>query len=199
MQQDGDQHIGDMPKLWTDTVEGHRHAVRAAILDAVAALVAEIGFSGLSMTGVAERAGVTRATLYKYFPDTEVLLRAWHERQVSEHLAGLERVRSETTGTGRQLEAVLEAYALMIYDRPGHDFPQADLHRGPHMGHAHQYLEAFIAGLIRADVREKAADLAMDPADLARYCIQAISSARSLSSRDAIPNLVSVTVKGLYT
>ena len=188
-----------MPKLWTDTVEGHRHAVRTAVLDAVAALVAETGFSGVTMTGVAERAGVTRATLYKYFPDVEALLRAWHERQVSDHLGELESVRSETAGTGRQLQAVLEAYALMIYDRPSHDVQHADLHRGSHMGQAHQYLEAFIAGLIRADVQEKDAELAMDPADLARYCIQAISSARSLSSRDAVPNLVSVTVRGLYT
>ena len=188
-----------MPKLWTDTVEKHRHAVRAAALDAVAALIAEAGFAGASMTRVAERAGVTRATLYKYFPDVEALLGAWHERQVGEHLAALETIRRETAGTGRQFQSVLEAYALMIYDRPGHDASPQALHRGAHIDHAHEYLEAFIADLIRTDVQDKAADLAMDPADLARYCIQAIGSAPSLSSRDAVPNLVSVTIRGMYT
>lgn len=188
-----------MPKLWTDTVEGHRHAVRAAVLDAVAALVAETGFSGVSMTRVAEYAGVTRATLYKYFPDVESLLAAWHERQVREHLAGLERIRRETAGTGRQLQAVLEAYALMIHDRPGHDASAPALRQGPHIDHAHQHLEGFIADLIRADAQEKATDLAMDPADLARYCIKALSSAGLLSSRDAVPSLVAVTVRGIST
>lgn len=192
------QYIGGMPKLWTDTVEGHRHAVRAAVLDAVAALVAEAGFSGVSMTRVAEHAGVTRATLYKYFPDVETLLAAWHARQVGEHLTALEKIRSDAAGTGRQLQAVLEAYALMLYDRPGHDAPAPALHRGTHMDHAHEYLEAFIADLIRTDVQEKGVDAAMSPVDLSRYCIQAIGSARSLSSRDAVPGLVSVTVRGIY-
>ncbi|NJC22675.1 AcrR family transcriptional regulator [Arthrobacter pigmenti] len=188
-----------MPKLWTETVEGHRHAVRTAVLDAVAALVAETGFSGVSMTRVAGYAGVTRATLYKYFPDVESLLAAWHERQVREHLAGLEGIGRETAGTGRQLQAVLEAYALMIYDRPGHDTSTPVLHQGSHIDHAHQHLEAFIADLIRADAQEKAADLAMDPTDLARYCIKALSSAGSLSSRGAVSSLVAVTVRGLHT
>ncbi|WP_299168264.1 TetR/AcrR family transcriptional regulator [uncultured Arthrobacter sp.] len=188
-----------MPKLWTDTVEGHRHAVRAAVLDAVAVLIAEAGFSGVSMTRVADHAGVTRATLYKYFPDVETLLAAWHERQVGEHLAGLDKIRSEAAGTGRPLQAVLEAYALIVYDRPSHDASAPALHRATHIDHAHQHLEAFIADLIRADAQESAADLAMDPADLARYCIEALSSARSLSSRDAVPCLVAVTVRGIYT
>lgn len=187
-----------MPKLWTDTVEGHRHAVRAAVLDAVAALIAEAGFSGVSMTRVAEHAGVTRATLYKYFPDVETLLAAWHERQISEHLSALEKIRCDTAGTGRQLQAVLEAYALMIYDRPGHDASAPALHRGSHIDHAHHHLEAFIADLIRTDAQEKAVDPAMNPVDLARYCIQAIGSARSLSARNAVPSLVSVTVRGIY-
>ncbi|WP_299169068.1 TetR/AcrR family transcriptional regulator [uncultured Arthrobacter sp.] len=188
-----------MPKLWTKTVEAHRLAVRTAALDAVALLIAQDGFAGVSMTRVAEQAGITRATLYKYFPDVEALLGAWHERQVSEHLAGLERVRRETAGPGRPLQAVLEAYALMIYDRSAHDSSPPALHRGSHVDHAHLHLEAFIADLIRADAQERAADLAMEPSDLARYCIQAVGSARSLSSRDAVPSLVSVTVRGIYT
>ncbi len=35
---------------------------------------------------IAEEAGIGRATLYKYFSDAEVLLLAWHERQISAHL-----------------------------------------------------------------------------------------------------------------
>ncbi|WP_026041042.1 TetR/AcrR family transcriptional regulator [Arthrobacter sp. TB 23] len=187
-----------MPKLWTNTAQEHRHAVRAAALDAAAALIAEIGIRGVSMTRVAERAGITRATLYKYFPDVEVLLGAWHKRQISEHLAALEKIRSETAGTGRQLQAVLEAYALMLFDKQVHDASSPALHHGTHIDHAHKHLEAFIADLIRADLPDGAADVAMDPADLARYCIHAVGAANSLSSRDTVPVLVELTVSGIY-
>lgn len=187
-----------MPKLWTNTVEEHRRAVRVAALDAAASLIREAGFAGVSMTRVAGRAGITRATLYKYFPDVEALLSEWHKRQVSEHLAVLEKVRQETVGTGRQLQAVLEAYALMLYDRQAHDSSPPALHRSAHVDHAHHYLEAFIADLIRADVQDRTAEVSMNPTDLARYCIHAMGATSSLSSRDAVPVLVDVTVQGIY-
>ncbi|MGA8586204.1 MAG: TetR/AcrR family transcriptional regulator, partial [Roseiarcus sp.] len=66
---------------------------------------------------VATGAGIGRATLYKYFPDVETILVAWHERQVSGHLEHLARIRDQAS-PGRRLEAVLEAYALMTHDRP---------------------------------------------------------------------------------
>ena len=40
------------------------------------------------MSQIAEQTGIGRATLYKYFPDVEAILLAWHERQVTGHLAG---------------------------------------------------------------------------------------------------------------
>ena len=47
-----------MPKLWTDTIDTHRQAVRNATLDATEALVAERGLLSLTMSQVAERAGI---------------------------------------------------------------------------------------------------------------------------------------------
>jgi AcrR family transcriptional regulator len=41
----------------------------------------------------AEASGIGRATLYKYFPDVESILRAWHERQVGAHLHQLHAAR----------------------------------------------------------------------------------------------------------
>jgi AcrR family transcriptional regulator len=37
------------------------------------------------MSQIAAETGIGRATLYKYFPDVEAILVAWHERQVAEH------------------------------------------------------------------------------------------------------------------
>ena len=129
-----------MPKLWTDTVEEHRRAVRDAALDAAAKLVAAHGLASVTMSKIAAETGIGRATLYKYFPDVESVLIAWHERQVGAHLEELARVRDQAGGPGQRLEAVLQAYALMIRDRPhGTDLP-ALLHRGGHIGRAHQQL-----------------------------------------------------------
>lgn len=69
-----------MPRLWNETIESHRHAVRDAALDATAALVAEHGPLSVTMSAIAERTGVGRATVYKYFPDVESIMLAWHER-----------------------------------------------------------------------------------------------------------------------
>ena len=62
---------------------------REAILDATAALVAEHGLTGVTMSQIARDTGIGRATLYKYFPDVESILHAWHQRQIDGHLKDL--------------------------------------------------------------------------------------------------------------
>ncbi len=76
-----------MPRLWTETIQTHRNQVRDAILDTMAALVEEQGLLQVTMSQIAEQAGIGRATLYKYFPDIESILLAWHDRQITAHLA----------------------------------------------------------------------------------------------------------------
>src|SRR3954451_13920639 len=100
-----------MPRLWTDTIVEHRRSVHAAILSATARLVGERGLSAVTMSEVAERAGIGRATLYKYFPDVASILTAWHEQQIGDHLQHLAAVRDHTDGAGGQLAAVVIAYA----------------------------------------------------------------------------------------
>jgi AcrR family transcriptional regulator len=60
---------------------------RRAILEAVAAEIAEIGLTGFSIQGVADRAGVTHRTVYNYFPTREALNDAFAEH-VEAGLAG---------------------------------------------------------------------------------------------------------------
>src|SRR3954447_15586969 len=67
----------DVPKLWEQTVVEHRRAVGDAILDAASALAEQQGPRAMTMSQVAERAGIGRATLYKYFPDVDAILLAW--------------------------------------------------------------------------------------------------------------------------
>jgi AcrR family transcriptional regulator len=70
-----------MPKIWAGTIENHRQQVHDAILTATAELIAERGPMSVAMSAIAERAGVGRATLYKYFPDVDAVLMAWHHRE----------------------------------------------------------------------------------------------------------------------
>src|SRR6185312_2766961 len=102
-----------VPKLWNDTIDAHRRAVRDATIDTTATLVTKHGLRGVTMSQIAEQAGIGRATLYKYFPDVEAILLAWHERQVGEHLAQLAAISEQHEDPAGRLHAVLTAYAFI--------------------------------------------------------------------------------------
>ena len=185
-----------MPKLWSDTIEAHRSAVREATLDTTAALVAEHGLASVTMSQIAEKAGIGRATLYKYFPDVEAILVAWHERQVTGHLQRFAALRDQAGQPGKRLRTVLEAYAIIHYEHHGTEL-DALLHRGEHVARAQQHLLGFIQALLTqcATSGEVRNDVA--PAELARYCLRALTAASGLSSKAAARRLVMVTLDGL--
>ena len=188
-----------MPKLWTETIETHRREVRDAILDTTAALVAEHGLLAVTMSQIAEETGIGRATLYKYFPDVEAILLAWHERQIAAHLAYLSEVRDQAAGAGERLEAVLETYALLSRHSRGHrDTGFAELlHRDDQIGPAQRQVHDMIRDLLieAAKTGEVRGDVAPD--ELASYCLHALAGAGSQRSKAAVRRLVSVTMDGL--
>ena len=186
-----------MPKLWTDTVEEHRRAVRDAAIDATAKLVVGHGLASLTMSQIAAEAGIGRATLYKYFPDLESVLLAWHERQVGSHLAQLAHVRDQTADPGQRLQAVLLSYALMNHGQPHGTDLSALLHRGEHVGRAHRHLADLIEGLLADAAAAGAVRADIAPGELAAYCLHALGAAGALSSKAAVRRLVTVTLAGL--
>ena len=139
-----------MPKLWNETIEAHRRAVRDAILNTTAELAAERGVRSVTMSQIAEQAGIGRATLYKYFPDVETILLAWHDRQITEHLGQLAEVRDQTDGPGDQLEAVLRAFAHISRQSRGHRGTElgALLHQDERVAQAQQQLHGMIRDLL---------------------------------------------------
>jgi AcrR family transcriptional regulator len=185
-----------VPKLWTETIEEHRRAVRDAALDSTAALVAEHGLASVTMSRIAEEAGIGRATLYKYFPDVEAILAAWHDRQISGHLQQLAQVRDQAGSAAERLDAVLRAYALIQHEHAGTELA-AFLHRGAHVARARQHLHNFITDLVAEGA--KTGDLRDDvaPGELASYCLHALTAAGSLPSAAAVQRLVFVTMTGL--
>ncbi len=186
-----------VPKLWNETIEGHRRAVRDATLDTTAALVAARGVRSVTMSQIAEEIGIGRATLYKYFSDVEAILVAWHERQITGHLEYLAEVRDQASDAGERLEAVLEAYALIAHEHHGTELA-ALLHRGEHVARAQQQLSDFIRDLLTegAETGDLRDDVAPD--ELASYCLHALTAANSLPSKAAVRRLVAVILAGLH-
>jgi len=189
-------HTDVVPQLWTDTIDAHRHAVRDAILRTTACLVHAHGASGVSMSRIAEQAGIGRATLYQYFPDVEAILTAWHERLVGEHLQQLIAVRDQASTPTARLASVLSHYAEISHQQRDTELA-ALLHRGDHVVRAEHQLRALIRDLIAegADNGELRADIAPD--ELANYCMHALTAASNVPSKAAVKRLVDVTLTGL--
>jgi AcrR family transcriptional regulator len=185
-----------VPKLWDDTIEAHRRAVRDATLDATAALVAERGLRAVTMSQVAERTGIGRATLYKYFPDAEAVLAAWHERQVHGHLEQLAALSDRGGDPAERLEAVLLAYALIQHDHHEGELA-AQLHRAEHLAHAHQHLRDFIGALVAEGAAAGVLRDDVAAGELANYCLHALAGASRVASKAAVRRLVAVTLGGL--
>jgi AcrR family transcriptional regulator len=188
-----------VPKIWTETIATHRREVRDAILDTTGALVAEQGLLGVTMSEIAEETGIGRATLYKYFPDVESILLAWHDRQIAEHLTYLAKVRDEAGDARARLRAVLEAYGMLSRHARAHDdagFAEL-LHHDNRMGQAQRQVRDMIRDLISAaaDTGDVRGDV--PPEELANYCVHALSGASTQRSKAAIERLVSVTLDGL--
>lgn len=188
-----------VPKLWNATIETHRAAVRDAILDATLGLVAERGLRGVTMADIAARAGIGRATLYKYFADAEAILRAWHEREIGGHLAEVGAIANGPGEPAARLRAVLERYGLNAQaGRGGHDAEMAAvLHRDEQVTAARHRLRRVVAGLIADAAASGALRDDVAPDELAAYCLAALGAAGELRSAAAVRRLVDVTLAGL--
>ena len=185
-----------MPKLWNETIETHRHDVREAIVDATMALVAEHGPLSVTMSQIAEKTGIGRATLYKYFTDVEAILVAWHDRQVSHHLEQLAELCHQPGDAWSRLRAVLEAFALMRHEHHDPDLA-ALVHRGEQIGHAHRHFTDLLAGLLTEAAAAGRVRDDVTPSELAVYCVHAITAAASLPSKAAVLRLVQITLAGV--
>ncbi len=193
-----------VPKLWTDTIDAHRREVRDAILATTMALAAEHGLLSVTMSQIAEKTGIGRATLYKYFPDVESVVLAWHDRQVSNHLEMLVQVRDQAKGSEKRLQAVLTAYAHIHQQRAMHLRHHTHgtelatfLHRDEHVAGAQKQVHDLVRDLLTDVAAEGGVrdDVPVD--ELATYCVHALDAAVDLHSKAAIHRLVSVVLAGV--
>jgi AcrR family transcriptional regulator len=194
-----------VPKLWNTTVEEHRRTVHTAILDSTAALIAEHGMA-VTMSQIAQHTGIGRATLYKYFKDVETIMVAWHERQVSDHLRQLSAAIADCTDPGDRLRTALTVYANLSSTRRDHPHPSTEgtsvqtalaLHGAPHLHDAQRHVHDLLTEVLAAAAAAEIVRTDVPSAELATYCLHALSAAAVSASPAARERLVAVTLTGL--
>lgn len=191
-------YTAGVPKLWNETIAAHRESVRETILETAWRLVGEHGLAAVTMSQIAERAGIGRATLYKYFPDVETILLAWHERQVDGHLAQLAAIRDRHDDPVERLRTVLTAYAFISRHRGAHpDDLAAFLHRGTDLVEAQRQLLALVADLLAKAADTGAVRVDSAPAQLASYALHALAAASDSPDEASVHRLVDMVLAGL--
>ena len=185
-----------MRTSWGETVEEHRSTQREAIASAAWTLARTHGPFAITMSQVADASGVSRPTLYKYFPDVESMLIAHHRTRVEAHVAELSGLANGPDTASERLEQLVLAYAEICHQRAQHGGTEMSrlLHSPVEMGTAEsQLVDLFAraiaeAGTARGDLAAKA---------LAVYAIRALASAAEMTHRDvpALGRLVLTTLK----
>jgi len=192
--------LAGMPRLWNETIEAHRREVRDTVLATTMELVAKHGLRSVTMSQIAEEAGIGRATLYKYFSDVEAILLNWHELQIANHLKLLSDIQKRPGGAAERLEAVLEAYALITHEKHGARGAEivAFLHRDERVSRARQQLHKMIRDLLSEGAEASEFRRDTTPDELASYCLHALAGASTLSTKAAVRRLVKVILAGLH-
>ncbi|WP_116101100.1 TetR/AcrR family transcriptional regulator [Amycolatopsis thermalba] len=100
-----------MPYRRTPQVQARLDAQREAILTAAAALLAERGYAGCSVSAVAEKAGIATGTVYKHFPGKAELVVELFQSIVGHEVAAV-RKAAETPGDPvERIVAIIETFA----------------------------------------------------------------------------------------
>ncbi len=92
---------------WESTLSGFRDQQRSRILDAVKRLLDEHPDEELTITAVADEAGVTRPTVYKYFPDLHHIVAETAARWLSETESEVARRLALEPNPGHRLRTLL--------------------------------------------------------------------------------------------
>ncbi|MFE5332386.1 TetR/AcrR family transcriptional regulator [Embleya sp. NPDC056575] len=112
-----------------------------AIFDATLDLLADKGYEGLTIEGVAERSGVNKTTIYRWWPSKGALLGA--------ALTGARRLEFPMPDTGSlrgDLEALLDGMVSLLTTPPTADIAVAALGAVTHSAELAEHAGAFFAG-----------------------------------------------------
>ena len=103
-----------MPKIIGESLASHRELTRARLFEALGSLMGEQSFESITMSQIAERAGVGRTAVYNHFADKEVLLLAYMREVTGEFARVLtQRLEAEPDSLMR-LRIYIRSHLQMI-------------------------------------------------------------------------------------
>lgn len=113
--------LGGAP-IRNEPVQARSTARLATLLDSAAAMIDEIGYERLTTAMVAERAGASIGTVYRYFPDRIAVLQALGARNTERLLSGIagELVAGRHASAVDAVVAVLEVTIGLFRSEPGY-------------------------------------------------------------------------------
>ena len=184
-----------MHASWDHTVDEHRAVQREFIAAAAWALAQENGPFAITMSQVAEAAGVSRPTLYKYFPDVESMLTAHHRKHVEAHVAELASIVNGPGKPGERLDRLVVAYAEICHHRARHG--SAEIDRLVHSPFELDAAESQLVDLFARAIRE--ADTGrreLAPPALAAFAVRALAAAADVP-RTKVPAVARLVLEAL--
>ncbi|WP_194949862.1 TetR/AcrR family transcriptional regulator [Actinomyces trachealis] len=102
-----------MPKIMGANLAEHRERTRTALFDALSTLLSQRTFDKITLSDVANRAGVGRTAVYNHFSDKEDLLLAFMDYETQLHAAELARATAQTPDPIDRLRLYVRQQALV--------------------------------------------------------------------------------------
>lgn len=96
-----------MPRVMGGSVRSHREKMLARIFEAVHGLLYERGYDGISLAEVAEAAGMSRTSMYNYFPDKASLVLAYAMHETERFVSGLDAELRRVSNPVEQLRVYI--------------------------------------------------------------------------------------------
>ena len=146
-----------MPKIIGESLASHRELTRARLFEALGTLMGEQSFESITMSQIAERAGVGRTAVYNHFADKEVLLLAYMREVTTEFARVLtQRLEAEPDPLMR-LRIYIRSHLQMI----GRYHVKAGMGLRRHMsgrGASHLHDHAGLVGEVLIGILDEAMD-----------------------------------------
>lgn len=113
--------LGVPAQLRNEPVQARSAARLTALLDAAAAVVDEVGYERLTTAMVAERAGASIGTVYRYFPDRIAVLQALASRNLERVLGRIHEEFSDERHANwmSAVEAAFDVFVEAFRTEPG--------------------------------------------------------------------------------
>jgi AcrR family transcriptional regulator len=165
-----------MPRIKTPTLADHRDWRRSQLIEAAAAIALESGGAAVTVAAVAQRAGLSRTSVYEYFASSADLAADLVIEELESFAQTLANASNESADPLEAIELWIKGSLIYIADGRhllAKAFNAIDLPRDRNaaIGAAHRAL--------LAPLRSRLADLGVQDIDMALALIQSITDSAS--------------------